>query len=237
MAERHDQFEILINATATEVWDLLTTSEGLASWFGGRASIDLRVDGSRVVGWGEDVQIDGRIDAIDPGRRLRVVYEADGKETGAEEWLVSNDADGVVRLTLITSLSDEGIDDWDGFYGDIRRGWNLFLRSLQFALETAVTPSRRVECRYVPASGSRHDVRDWAQSVVRTLETADMELLLDDPPHSLLMGSTRRSLLIDIEGNGPSQVVYVQASAHGDGVDSWLHGAVQAFTTDRNATP
>lgn len=150
MTQRDERFQIDIRATPAEVWERLTTAAGLASWFGARASADLRVGGERIVGWGDEVEIVGDFREIEPQRRLRVVYFAGEEEVGAEEWLIETEGT-TTRLTLINSMSDAGIDDWEGFYGDIRRGWNLFLASLRFALEDADYPDREVECAYLPA--------------------------------------------------------------------------------------
>jgi uncharacterized protein YndB with AHSA1/START domain len=136
---RSERFEIETRATPEEVWRSLTTAEGIASWFGTRAEIDARLDGERVVGWGEGVEIVGRITDMQPMERLRVVYLADGEEVGAEEWLIQSD-ETTTRLTLINSLSDEGVDDWEGFYGDMRRGWRRFLASLRHAHRTLPLP-------------------------------------------------------------------------------------------------
>lgn len=222
MGHRDEEFEILIEATPAEVWRMLTTPDGLASWFGTRGTIDLKVDGERTVGWGDTVEMNARITDIEPGRRIRLVYLADGVETGAEEWLVTTRGD-TVRVRLINSMIDDGIDDWDGFYGDIRRGWRLFLASLKYALESATTSARLVRCAYVPAPNPRGEI--W-KSVVEFLDSSDlpdgMGRILADPPHSLLLAGTDRSLLVDIEGADDHQVLYMQAACHGVHDDGWI---------------
>ena len=219
---RRERFEIDIDASREEVWERLTTADGLASWFGTRAEIDLRVDGERVVGWGDDMEIRGTIAELEPGRRIRVVYLIDGQETGAEEWLVSATEGGVTRLTLIQSMTDDGIDDWEGFFGDIRRGWQLFMASLRHGLERAVEPNRVVDCVFVPAPMERAQI--WAR-VGESIRGASSEgpVLLDGlepalelPPHSRLLVSVDRTVVLDVEGAGESQVLYAQAATHGE---------------------
>lgn len=216
MSQRHERFEIDLAATPEEVWEMLTTEGGLASWFGTDAQIELRVGGERVVRWGETMAIEGEITDIDPPHRIRVIYTADGEETGAEEWLISGSAT-TTRLTLINSFDTDGIDDWEGFYGDIRRGWNLFLASLRFALEDAATPMRQVDCVYLPAPGVRAELWRLVDQVFaeRPDLTSGMEPRLLDRPHSRLHVSSDRSLIVDFEGDGGHQLAYVQAATHG----------------------
>lgn len=233
---RDERFEIEVRATPEEVWRSLTTTEGLASWFGTRAEVDARIHGERVVGWGEDVEIRGRITDLDPLKRLRVVYLADGEEVGAEEWLITTDGT-TTRLTLINSMADEGIDDWEGFYGDMRRGWRLFLASLRHGLDEATTPYRRVDHTMVPAPGPRGGIRERLDRCLVKHEAlvSAMTTTLSDPPHSLLLTARDRSLLLDIEGAGDNQVLYVQAATH-DGPEGWPTQVVEAIRSNMGET-
>lgn len=215
MSRRAERFEIDIEATPAEVWERLTTSKGIASWFGTRAEIDLRIDGERIVGWGDRMEISGRITELEPGRRLKVVYMADGEETGAEEWLISG-TEATTRLTLIYSMSDEGIEDWEGFFGDVQRGWQLFMTSLRFGLENADMPDREVDCVYISAAIPRERIWERLEEVLNGSEiVADLEPALLIPPHSRLLVASDRALLLDVEGSGDDQVLYAQAATHG----------------------
>lgn len=229
---RTERYELLIRSTVEQVWDHLTTPDGLSSWFGTRAEVEPRVDGDRVIGWGDDPsEIVGKIVEIEPGRRLRVAYLVEGAEIGAEEWLVATEGD-MVRLTLIHSLADEGVDDWEGFYGDIRRGWNLFLASLQFGLEEAVHPNRRAVCRFLPVAADRKTVwEEVIEGVSHSSVVDGMDRRLSDPPNSLLLVAPDRTLLLDLEGADPGMVLYAQASTHGNSKDEWAENALQVVAT------
>jgi uncharacterized protein YndB with AHSA1/START domain len=233
MSRREERFEIDVDASPAEVWERLTTVEGLTSWFGTRASIELHVGGERLVGWGGAAEMRAKITDIDPQHRLRVVYMTDGESTGAEEWLITTD-DRTTRLTLINSFDADEIDDWEGFFGDIRRGWRLFLASLAHGLGSAATPDREVECTYVTAPGPREAIWEQVEAILaRSPEVAEgLNPLVVDPPHSRLLVDRHRTLLIDVEGSGESQVLYAQASTH-DGPSNWRREAVatleQAF--------
>jgi len=226
---RSERFEIDLAATRKEVWERLTTAEGLASWFGTRAEIELRVGGRRVVGWGDSVEMDGVIAEVEAGHKLRVVYLADGEETGAEEWLLSSDDVGVTRLTLIQSFRDDDIDDWDGCFGDIGRGWRLFLASLRHGLEQATQPTRVADCVYLPAPVKRELIWELVgDAVAGSAVTAGLTTALEIAPHSRLLVAPDRTLLLDAEGAADAQVLYVQAATAGDGTDlaTWRHEAL-----------
>lgn len=226
MSNREERFEIDVNASRDEVWRLLTTAQGLTSWFGTRAAIDFEIGGERVVGWGDKAEIVGRIAEIEPKTRLRIVYQTGDEETGAEEWLLTSDGT-TTRLTLINSMPDEGIEDWEGFYGDIRRGWRLFLASLRHGLEDAATPTREVNFSYIPAPGDRHHIWDQLETVITGSPlTSELEPALLDPPHSRMLVSRERTLLLDMEGSGVDQVVYAQASMH-SGAGSWPSDVIE----------
>ncbi len=225
MTQREERFEIDISATASQVWERLTTAEGLASWFGTRAEIDLRIGGERVIGWGDSAEMTGVIAEMEPQQRIRIVYTTAGEETGAEEWLITA-GQGTVRLTLIQSMSDDGIDDWEGFFGDIRRGWRLFLESMRYALESAGTPNREVDSLAIPAPIDRKDVWERVEKALAGSSlVADLQPALLIPPHSRLLVSADRSLLLDVEGSGEGRVLYAQAATH-DGPPEWRRQAL-----------
>lgn len=230
MTTRRERFEVRIETSAAHVWEMLTTAEGLASWFGTRASIELRVGGDRVVGWGDQQEMSGRITSVDEPNRLVVTYLAGEQEIGAEEWLITSEGTST-RLTLIHTMPDDGIDDWEGFYGDIKRGWRLFLTSLKHALETAAEPRRIVRCEYLPV---RDRLTSW-EHIKETVATspellAGMTTAIEDEPHSLMLVSPDRTLIIDHEGSGDGLVVYVQAAAHSRS-DKWLSPVLVRFAS------
>lgn len=217
MSKRVERFEIAIEAGPEEVWRCLTTSEGLSSWFGTESEIDFRIGGNRRIAWDDVTSFNAEITAIEPLRRIEVAYTDGGEETGAEEWLLHPDGK-TTRLTLINTMSDEGIEDWDGFYGDIRRGWTLFMESMRFALEDALQPTRRAHCRAIPAPGTRESV--WIRAMEPLIgHDVGMALRIEDRPHSLFFGSPERSLLLDIEGSGAKQVIFYQAASHSGDLD------------------
>ncbi|MEO1061231.1 MAG: SRPBCC domain-containing protein [Actinomycetota bacterium] len=215
MTDRHEEHRVSARADLDDVWRLLTTAEGLTAWFGTESSIDLRLGGGVEIGWGGDERIVGEIGALEAPHRLRVAYVEHGEEVGAEEWLLSHD-DGVTHVRLIHSMPDPGVDDWEGFYGDYRRGWRLFLTSLRFAAELGGDPRRAVDSRYVPAPAGREAT--WASCAAELAANppgADHVELVADRPHQLVLADETSTVLFDLEGGGEGLVCYVQVASHG----------------------
>lgn len=223
---RSEEHEVSASADLDAVWRLLTTAEGLAAWFGTEASIELRVGGAIEIGWGTDERIVGEISEIDAGRRLRVSYVHYGEEIGGEEWLLSH-ADGVTRVRLIHSLPDPGVEDWDDYYGDYRRGWRMFLTSLRFAAQVAGGPARSVVSRYVPAPAGREAT--WAALAAELDQRppgTGFGTEISDPPHQLVLSGSTGTVVCDLEGGGDGLVCYLQVASHGpdrdgDGATRW----------------
>ncbi|MEE8602266.1 SRPBCC family protein [Euzebya tangerina] len=228
-------FDEAVAADLDDVWRLISTADGRAAWFGTRAQIDLRVGGASHVDWGADEAIEGTVRAVEEGRRLRIAYEADGVELGAEEYLLSQRG-GVTHVRLIQTFTPgvddaaaEGLDTWDGWLGDLERGWRLFLRSLAFAAAEAARPSRLVTGRYVPL-GDRTPQAGFAVALeavglspdLVTGDTATLPgieqpatALLVEAPHTVLVATADHTLVLDLEGPPGRMVCYAQAAVHG----------------------
>lgn len=211
---REEQHEVRITASLDAVWERLTTGAGLSSWFGTDGAIEAARGGRVRISWGDDQAIVGRVDALDARRRLRIVHlDAEGNEIGAEEWLLAHEG-GTTTLRMIHSMPDPGVDDWDGWYGDIRRGYTLFLRLLRFALEDAPRPDRVASCRYVRSERPREDL--WPAIIaLRDVPPAGLagrlRVLLADPPHTLLLAADATTVAVDQEGAAPTSV-YVEVA-------------------------
>lgn len=228
MADDHQlTFEVAVRAGLDAVWRLLSTSQGRAAWFGTDARIDLVVGGASRISWDGQQPIDATVTHVDPGRHLRLAYVMDGQELGVEEYWLDHE-DGVTTVRLVQVLPDMGDETWDGWYGDLERGWRLFLASLRYAAERDGSPERVSSCRFVPAPGarparfaevlSRLGVRedqlvDGAEVDVEALGPARVQLAA--APDGLLLVARDRTLLVDLEGAGDDQVLFVQAATHG----------------------
>ncbi len=118
------------------VWDALTTAEGLGTWFGNRATVDLRVGGEVVLEWDSGDSATLTIERVDPPRvfgytwRVYGLPEGDPRRTYVEFTLEPTGAG--TTLTLVESgfaqLPDG--EDHSVAYSGNTRGWTNELGEL-----------------------------------------------------------------------------------------------------------
>lgn len=202
------EFDFEVEAELDLVWRALTTADGLATWYVDHADVDARPGGELKVDWGTGPHAMGTYEVVEPPHRLKLVYGGD--EVGAEEWLLSH-ADGVTHVRLIHSLPVEDGATWDDQYGDITRGWSLFMGTLAWVGRTIGELGRRSEVRIGSiASGAWPRVLD-ALGVASTPSAGDRLALPDLPAAEVLVGhdglsmlaafGDRATLLVDVEGD------------------------------------
>ena len=124
------------------VWTALTTAEGLGSWFGDRATIDLRPGGTGVLEWKEGPTVDLRVERVEEPQvfgftwRINGLPDDDPRRTYVEFTLEPTDAG--TRLTVVESgfaqLSD---DAYRNAYDGNTRGWASELGELVDYLDAA----------------------------------------------------------------------------------------------------
>lgn len=201
-------FEFEVEGELDLVWQALTTSEGLATWYVDHAEVDARPGGELKVDWGAGPHAMGTYEIVDAPRHLKLVYG--GGQVGAEEWLLSHD-DGVTHVRLIHSLPVEEGASWDDLYGDITRGWSLFMGTLAWVGATIGRVGRQTEVRIGSiADGAWHRV-SAALGVDTSPSTGDTLTLPDVPPAEVLVAhdglslllafDDRATLLVDVEGD------------------------------------
>ena len=138
---KHLEFTTTVVAPIDEVWNALTTGEGLQAWYVAKATVEPGLGGEVAISWGEGPEGLSRIDIWEQPHRVRFAYVPQGgmevgdQGGGSEEWFLTHD-DGVTTVRLVHSLPDPGVEDWQGYYGDIERGWSLFLATLGYYVES-----------------------------------------------------------------------------------------------------
>jgi uncharacterized protein YndB with AHSA1/START domain len=138
-----------IDATLEEVWQALTTGEGIARWFAPHAAVTPGEGGSVSVGWDPKEMWDTPITAWEPMRRMQTASEMpmpDGRvvRLAVDHYLEVEG--GRVRVRLVHSGFDDN-ESWDGYIDGLDAGWTYFLFNLKHALER----HRGVERRQVSA--------------------------------------------------------------------------------------
>jgi len=116
-----------VDATPAQVWDAISTSEGVSSWFVGRTEIH----GDTVrTAFGDDWIPPAHITGRDAPHRF--AYRSDTAPDGryiAYEYLIEGRAGSATVLRTVTSGFLPG-DDWAGEYEAMRYGTELFFHTL-----------------------------------------------------------------------------------------------------------
>lgn len=142
---RHLDLTIDIDATLDEVWEALTTGDGIARWFGPYAQVTPGVGGSVGVGWDPNEMWESPITVWKPHQHLQTVSEMPSKNGGVVRLAVDyyvEARDGKVRVRLVHSGFDDS-ETWDGYIDGLDAGWTFFLFNLKLALERHRGVARR----------------------------------------------------------------------------------------------
>ena len=124
------------------VWAALTTPEGLGSWFGHKATIDLRPGGSAQMTWDSGDRAEMRIERVEEPTVFGYTWhiyglpEDDPRRTYFE-FTLEPDGDGT-RLTVVESGFAQLPDDaYEKAYGGNTQGWASELGELVEYLDAA----------------------------------------------------------------------------------------------------
>ncbi|HEY3631012.1 MAG TPA: SRPBCC domain-containing protein [Jatrophihabitantaceae bacterium] len=125
-----------------KVWTALTTAEGLGTWFGEKASIDLRPGGTARMEWSTGDVANLRVERVEPPTVFGYTWhiyglpEDDPRRTYVEFTLERTEAGTRLRVveTGFSQLSDEAYHK--AFDGNVR-GWKSELDELVEYLDAA----------------------------------------------------------------------------------------------------
>jgi uncharacterized protein YndB with AHSA1/START domain len=152
-----------IDATLEEVWQALTTGEGIARWFGPYAAVTPGEGGSVSVGWDPKEMWDTPITVWEPLRRMQTASEMPSKDGRivrlAVDYYLEAHGDHV-RVRLVHSGFDDS-ESWDGYIDGLDAGWTYFLFNLKHALERhRGVPRQQLSARFrtVARAGDAHPV-------------------------------------------------------------------------------
>lgn len=129
---------IELGVPVEQVWQAITTPEGLRCFLADQADVEPGVGGHIQIGWDGQLMDPATIEVWEPGRRLRLRGNGVG-----EEWILeSRGGRTVVRLVF----SGYGDTDWDETYDAFDDTGALILQLLAAWLdEHAGTPPRQVK--------------------------------------------------------------------------------------------
>jgi uncharacterized protein YndB with AHSA1/START domain len=135
--ERGLDLTIDIDATLEEVWQALTTGEGIARWFGPYAAVTPGEGGSVSIGWNPKEMWETPITVWEPQRRMQTASEMPSKDGRVVRLAVDYYLEvrgNQVRVRLVHSGFDDS-PSWDGYIDGLDAGWSYFLFNLKHALE------------------------------------------------------------------------------------------------------
>ena len=148
---------IEIDATLEEVWQALTTGEGIARWFAPYAAVTPGEGGSVSVGWDPKEMWETPITVWEPQRRMQTISEMPTKDGRTVRLAVDYYVDvhgGKVRVRLIHSGFDDD-SSWDNYIDGLDAGWSFFLFNLKHALERHRPRRSRATVSTIPDNGAR----------------------------------------------------------------------------------
>jgi uncharacterized protein YndB with AHSA1/START domain len=131
MTDRRLEKHVELDATPDEVWQVIATGPGIATWFVPH-EVEPREGGTVEQDYGGGFTTRGRVTAWEPGRRF--AYGAfgrpeDGRPNYAYEFLVEGREGGGTVLRFVQSGFLDGAD-WDDEYDSFDAGWSLFFVNL-----------------------------------------------------------------------------------------------------------
>lgn len=125
-----------------KVWAAITTAEGLGTWFGNQATIDLRPGGPAKLTWDSGDSADLRVERVEEPKVFAFTWHIHGLPEGDPrrtyvEFTLEPVATGT-RLTVIeTGFAQLPDDAYDTAYDGNTRGWANELGELVAYLDAA----------------------------------------------------------------------------------------------------
>jgi len=126
-----------IDAALEEVWQALTTGEGIARWFAPHAAVTPGEGGSVSVGWDPKEMWTQSITVWEPSRRMQTASEMPSKDGRMVRLAVDyylEALSGRLRVRLVHSGFDDS-ESWDDYIDGLDAGWTFFLFNLKHAFE------------------------------------------------------------------------------------------------------
>ena len=126
---------ITVAHSPAKVWQAITTADGLGTWFGQKATVDMRVGGMVQLTFGEDMVIDLRVERVEEPHILGYTWgimglPADDPRRTYVEFTLEPEGEGT-RLTVVeTGFAQVPDDVYQGAYSGNVEGWQSELDEL-----------------------------------------------------------------------------------------------------------
>jgi len=131
---RKHEIEVPLEATPEQVWDAVTKSEELTSWFAPEATVTPGEGGKVVLSWGPGCEGTAPIRIWEPGKRVGWVEGEGMANPKVVEFQIEPAASGTgTTLRLVHSGFGEGAE-FDSEFDSVYGGWHTFFAMLQYKL-------------------------------------------------------------------------------------------------------
>ena len=126
---------VRIERPVEDVWTAITTPEGLASWFGQKAEIDLRVGGSATLTWDGGHQANMRIERIEQPTVFGYTWSIYGLPEGDVrrtyvEFTLADDGAGTTVTVVESGFAQLAPAEHDTAFNGNTEGWRSELDEL-----------------------------------------------------------------------------------------------------------
>lgn len=126
---------VRVERPVEQVWAAITTAEGLGTWFGSSAEVDLRVGGSATLHWDGGHKAQLRIERIEPPTVFGYTWgiyglpDGDARRTYVE-FTLAPDATGTTVTVVETGFAQLAPDEHDNAFNANVNGWKSELDEL-----------------------------------------------------------------------------------------------------------
>jgi uncharacterized protein YndB with AHSA1/START domain len=126
---------VRVDRPLDRVWAAVTTAEGLGTWFGDSAEVDLRVGGTAKLTWKSGDSAELRIERLEPQTtfgyswRIHGLPESDPRRTYVEFTLVPDDS-GTTVTVVESGFAQLGPDEHSKAFDGNTEGWAAELGEL-----------------------------------------------------------------------------------------------------------
>jgi uncharacterized protein YndB with AHSA1/START domain len=119
----------------SEVWQALTTAEGLSAWFGEQATIDLRPGGAATMSFTGGMTVDMRVERVEEPTVFAYTWRlpdlpADDPRRTYVEFTLKPDGDGTLLRLVETGFAQLPVETRRDTYDSHSEGWSRELTEL-----------------------------------------------------------------------------------------------------------
>ena len=128
---RSHETSVEIEASPSQIWEMITESAGIARWFAPEVKAEQGVGGKVFVSWGGGMEINTLVTQWEP--EVHVRWEDPERAPLATDFYIETKDGGTAVLRVVQSF---GIGaEWDGEFDGTKHGWLIFVRVIKLAIE------------------------------------------------------------------------------------------------------